>query len=509
MYTLMIVDDEKAIRDSLPLALDFEKYGFKVNATAKNGADALEKAELYHPDVILLDVCMPVLDGIGFLKKIHESQDAYHPCVVMLSGFSDFEYARAAMRYGVKAYLTKPLEEEELARELEELKKELDSRFRRQDDEKLRLLTSALLRMYNDGDGSREAYRGYMLMHFVMLRAEKTQEAYSAARQQIEERIPGGGAAFLRSRGSVMTYLVSSEILASYQYSLMLAGRHILHWLKQNGVEGAILFDETIFECAEGTFRNDYDTHLYRMLTEIFWGEERIIQNREADLLSGPEHRLEQEDAHLSRLKKALKEQEASLWQEAFDRLAAEVVRGRLNITFIQEIGYRIFYMLTDLIQQEGDESGLPIRPQDWRDSLCFTRYPEWQSELRAQVEAVYAYLNEIRNQKRSGIGSSVLDYLKEHFREPLLLKDAAERFYVTPAWLGRCVLKETGMSFKQYLNELRIEEAKRLLGGTDKLIYEIAEEVGFSESKYFVSKFTAEVGKTPLEYRKMMQEHK
>lgn len=78
--------------------------------------------------------------------------------------------------------------------------------------------------------------------------------------------------------------------------------------------------------------------------------------------------------------------------------------------------------------------------------------------------------------------------------------------YFVTPSYLGRCFQKVTGVGFKQYLNQLRIEEAKLLLARTDKMVYEVAEEVGFTESKYFVSKFTAQVGKTPLEYRKAVQ---
>ena len=128
MYKIMIVDDEKAIRESLPLAVDFGKYGYQVCAIAKNGEEALKKWKEYTPDVILLDVSMPVMDGLGFLKYIIEIEKAKLPCTIMLSGYSDFEYARTAMRYGAKAYLTKPLEEEELISILAEVKSELDSK---------------------------------------------------------------------------------------------------------------------------------------------------------------------------------------------------------------------------------------------------------------------------------------------------------------------------------------------------------------------------------------------
>lgn len=87
---------------------------------------------------------MPVMDGLGFLKYIIEIEKAKLPCTIMLSGYSDFEYARTAMRYGAKAYLTKPLEEEELISILAEVKSELDSELQKQDGEILLNLSGAL-----------------------------------------------------------------------------------------------------------------------------------------------------------------------------------------------------------------------------------------------------------------------------------------------------------------------------------------------------------------------------
>lgn len=507
MYKIMIVDDEKAIRESLPLAVDFGKYGYQVCAIAKNGEEALKKWKEYTPDVILLDVSMPVMDGLGFLKYIIEIEKAKLPCTIMLSGYSDFEYARTAMRYGAKAYLTKPLEEEELISILAEVKSELDSELQKQDGEILLNLSGALQKMYHNGDGERENYKDYLLMHCVLLREESLNDVYSIMRECIEERLPGGNAAFLGNKGSVVSYLLNPGNLGEYQYSVSLFARHILYNIKKSGIECALMFDELIFKYGEGTFRSDYDSHLYQMLTEVFWQGSQIIQNQKNIEHVNIEKRLEQEDSQLYKMRKAIEDVNLTYLKETFKEIMNEAERKKLNIVFIQELNYRIYFTLVDILQKEGDESAdMILKPMEWRESPYFIGHQEWETKLWAQLNMAFLRVNTLRNSRNSGIADKVISYIQHHFKEQICLKEVADYFFVSPSYLSRCLQKSTGDSFKQYLNELRIEEAKRLLSQTDKLIYEIAEEVGFKESKYFTSKFTADVGVSPIEYRKKRQ---
>lgn len=502
----MIVDDEKAIRESLPFAVDFERYGYQVCATARNGEDALKKWEEMKPDVILLDVCMPVLDGLGFLRTLQERGEKL-PCIVMLSGYSDFEYARTAIRYGVKAYLTKPLEEEELIRILEEVRPELDSRSQNQRNQMLAVLSASLQKMYHDGDGDRLPYKDYLVVHFVVLKTGTEGEGYSFIRECIERHIPGGNAAYVRSRGSVISYLLHTEALEEYQFSMTLFARHILYQIGKAGAECALLLDEALFLGEEGTFRNDFDTHLYQMMTEVFWDGERIVRNRKKGERRNWEKRLEQEDSRLGRLKAALEEQDEKRWQSVFEEMAEDAKESRLNMLYIQEINYRIYYLLSDLLQKEGEENPeQTLHPLEWRENPVFMCCSDWKQRLREQINAVFLRLERVREEKNPGITDQVIEYIRRNFRSQLALKEVADRFYVTPSWLGRCLQKAVGMGFRQYVNELRMEEAKRLLTQTDSLIYEIAEEVGFRESKYFISRFTAEMGMSPMEYKRKGQ---
>lgn len=504
MFSVMIVDDEKAIRENLPRIINFEEFGFKVCQTAKNGEDALEKLPQCRPDVIFLDVCMPVMDGLAFLREIHKRQDTNLPFVVMLSGYSDFEYARTAMRYGVKAYLTKPVEEEEVSSILAELRRTLEEKRKTAKTSDIREQVKALRVMYHSGDGDRTPFRGYRMTHCVVLKENGMgEESFGIIRKLTEERLSGGEEAFCRNQGSVLSYLIGPETLGNYQQSATLFARHLLHQIKKEGIECALLFDSVLFEKSEGAFRNDHDGNLYRMLTEVFWGRETVVQNNMPDAPDFQEGRLEKEEEYLEKMKQAIRNRDREMLGKVYENLIEAVEAKRLNVVFLQEIGYRIYYGMLDLLEKE-QITDISVEPLDLRNAGCFVRFQEWKELLWKQILTVFTAMEKANPTGKQGIGEQAIAYIRNHFREQISLQSVADQFYVSSSYLGKCLQKALGGgNFRQYLNELRIEEAIRLLEGTDKKIYEIAEEVGFAESKYFISRFIDQAGMSPAEYRK------
>lgn len=124
MYKVLLVDDEQTILDGIATIINWEEQGVILSGTANNGVEALNFIQKYEPDIVISDIMMPGLDGIQLLQKTFE----IHPLIkfILLSGYSEFEYAQQAMGYGVKHYILKPSNEDIICEALEELVSELD-----------------------------------------------------------------------------------------------------------------------------------------------------------------------------------------------------------------------------------------------------------------------------------------------------------------------------------------------------------------------------------------------
>ena len=124
MYSILLVEDEKSIRENLQKGISWERMGFYIAGDAGNGEEALERLEKIQPDVLLTDIRMPFMDGLELARLAKRILPEIH--VVFLSSYMEFGYAREAIRLGALEYLVKPVTPGKLIRPFTELKERLD-----------------------------------------------------------------------------------------------------------------------------------------------------------------------------------------------------------------------------------------------------------------------------------------------------------------------------------------------------------------------------------------------
>lgn len=123
-YSVIVAEDEELLLNNLIQKIHSTNLNFMVTAKAQTGSQALELVKQFNPDVLITDIKMPVMTGIELIEQVHQQYPSVR--TVIISGFSDFEYAKKAITYRVEAYLLKPIDTDELSEALLKIKTQLE-----------------------------------------------------------------------------------------------------------------------------------------------------------------------------------------------------------------------------------------------------------------------------------------------------------------------------------------------------------------------------------------------
>ena len=129
LFRVLLVDDEPFVREGIKKLINWEDCGFILCGEAGNGEEAVELIESLSPHVIITDIKMPVLDGLELIKRVNIEMEKKIKFVI-LSGYNEFHFAQTAMRYNVKNYILKPIDEDELSELLKRLYGEITNETR-------------------------------------------------------------------------------------------------------------------------------------------------------------------------------------------------------------------------------------------------------------------------------------------------------------------------------------------------------------------------------------------
>lgn len=500
MLKMLIADDEPVIIRGLQMLLDWNQMGIEICATCENGADALREIFAQGPDLALLDISMPGKTGIEILKALHAAQSRTK--VIFISGFQDFSYAHDALSYGAMDYLLKPVKKDDLLRAVEKCLPVQVSHEA--------AVTPADSGAYSDAFGrvAEMEPTSYILaaVQPLGLAAKNTME-----RQLIEFSIFGQLDTLCRQTGQGTAFQKKG---ACYLLLVNMSQPQALTWLR----EAQALLEQRIkcrvgFVCSPATPEMSAVpsfTVPCRDGCRWFYFADRLPDTVLA-MDASPYGAAPADTAALHPLQDAIADAFLETNREAFNTavenfLAAvpPIADGRADAA--------VYHLLVcrRMVQEKLERSGIRCAggSNDLLDAARETAdYPALEALFIQSLEQLYGQMaGQVQKNEHKDI-QKVTDYIAEHYRENLTLDVLAKHIHMNSFYFSSYFKKQVGQNFKDYLNRVRMEHALELLLNSDKRSYEIAEEVGFKDYRYFNEVFSRYYGKTPAAYRKSFKE--
>lgn len=501
MYDVLIVDDERYIREGLREFIDWRAEGFSIHAEADDGEAALQLIRRQPPDVVLCDIRMPHVDGLSLVDAVRKELDRA-PIFIMLSGYDDFAYAQRALRLGVSNYLLKPVQREELLEELRRIRARLD-----EDDRAAPAVSSGLDFLLRSpgtealaealgvspatAQGAETCVYRFVVTHFTSMSDvgalfDDVERWFVCNDRPLTRRTEATVLDCVHVRGHSLrrrTLREFEEHVASRCESLRLSLRVFRSRVVAGLVQVSDAF-ETIGEAVESAFYSD-EVFTYRAQNPMGYGYDPLPAAR-IRALSRSIVSLSQESltGELEEIERALRERP----------IYPESVLGAASALFV-DIWELVAEKEGSIEELESFSGGAPQPDVDrgLRNVLA---------DVRAYCSTVIGYLKSIHSDTDNQIVRDIELYIGRHVTESLRVKDIAEHLGLHPYYVGRLFKEQRGMSIIDYVHEKRIENAKKMLITRQAPLSDIAAWVGYSDAEYFSRKFKEIVGVSPRAFR-------
>lgn len=517
MHTVLIVDDEIFVRKGLINLIDWASLQFEICGEAENGVEALKLIRELTPDLVIVDIRMPALDGLELIRRVKE-QGEHQPLFIILSGFPDFSYAQQAFRYDVSDYILKPVNEQELTSALKRNAVTLNQR--------------QLLSM------TREKPLVEMIIE-SLTQAEPDEQVMTLIANTLELSLSSSYIYIIAEAQDELAhrevdYMPRLQSLLKRHYGL--GERTLLVHARDNNQYGFIVpaakqdarIDDRRGEYAK--LRQDLERglaakialfvgHKVDRLSKIVHsraGAEQCLNYRFAagfngvfaatELLELPLYYFDVDEQLHSKLMYGIESNSKEGYAGGIDAIFTAFQERYFAPGAVANTVRRIMIATINMIRQlAGDEKELASLEELLNWQAKYRTLDQLKRAFLLFLEEAAEYIAEKRGEKGEGSIEKVKKYIDGHFRENIYLKGIAADFQMNPIYLGQLFRKNYGMYFNEYLLSLRIEEAKRLLRQTKKRVYEIAEQVGFPNADYFAAQFEKLEKTTPTEYRNRM----
>lgn len=535
MYTILIAEDEQLERQALRYIIEKNYSNIRIVGEAGDGASAVHLAVTEKPDIVLMDIRMPELNGLEAARSIKVSFP--ETIVIMLTAFDEFNYAKQALTIGVVEYLLKPLRPDALVRTLDTTLEKLDQiKLRQQEEARLRknlkdampfiqmsfvydLISGNITELEHIQERAvflgMKAQPGVVILvdidNFKQLTHSETELRKQLIKQNVFRRIcdivgdnalvtPFGSDDIIILMGSADTPDIKFEVLKT-------AGKIRDAIAKTMGISITIGIGKYYNDPRD--MQKSYTEAVNAKRQRFYLGDNQIIDIEDIPHLNtGPfYYPFNYERTLMDNVRCGDRKQAKT----ALKQLLNEIFSIHASIETVKACVLELLIVLS----RSAVEGGANLEQLTLMNFNCLNQLIQCTSKEQVyhwMLDAMDRYLDNML-ENRSSINSRAInkacDYIVKNCHRNISLEEVSQSVHLSPFYFSRLFKQEKGCNFVELLTKARVDKAKGMLQNPDYTIVRIASEVGYQDPSYFCRVFRQEVGMTPNQYRSELRKDK
>lgn len=521
MLTLLLVDDEPIILQGFLETYDWNKMGFQVIGTARDGEKALELMEKQEPDLILTDVRMKKMNGLELIEKSKEL--GYQTKFVVISAYKDFEYAKKACKNGALSYLVKPIDDVELESTMTRIFEECsDEKDRKRNynlweqillEDRDNFLNQMVGKYLDDSIEETELMEFFVSLsreteledHFAVICADIdithrviNQQDFDMKQYLLDSQLQKE----LREKYHIWTQK-SIEGIPCYIVNMGSNDSNSKLKLILTGIRNELKTDliSAISSVEEGLagIKNAYIKTLQLFEVACEAGAGLLVLNNNIEMKCKIQYSIDIESQMLGAIRKNNAEQLKEAYKKFIFSLPSDEITSKI---YIRRLVAKIEFVLQD---------------SNWMTEGMIQSFKNFYKSfekvtLLKLIDVLYQLLLatlEIKKKTKTTADEYFKEYIyqatayiQEHLQEETLsITNVSEYIYLNPVYFGRVFKNIMNTPFKKYVQNVRMEKAKELLAEGQESITNICTKVGIPNPSYFAQIFKQYTGVLPREY--------
>lgn len=534
MYKVIIADDEKKVCQLINLLIDWREFDMEVVGIVNNGMEALEMAEKHMPDLIITDIRMPGLNGLEMIGKIKELNAKVE--FIVISGYRHFEYAQRAIQYGVYDYLLKPIKKDELASTLNTMRKQLQEKnettihyeqMKKDIETNVANLRKGLISelLFRNRTNEVSSINGINLEYhynfqegcfqILSIKLDHVQRVKDCLVSMMEDKI----VQLLKKIFQPICYDLgiyfdhnTAVCILNYAPDNSKAIRKQMTTIINESIIKDVIYQKVEITIGLGTvveeivmLKESYKRSEYALQQRLLFGANRVLEF-DRDLTTSISDSplfytfnqsftvnvsnldIKAVTKDLEALKKNLLERSETTGHEIL-QMAKEVCNVYLLSMRSNKITlFNVGNFMSDFSEAADD---------------CSSANELFQLLNKTITDSLSRVLEDKKQMNTKPIRMAK-QYIESNYMKPLTLDEVSSVVGFNTTYFSTVFKKETGITFLEYLSNVRMNRSKELLRETNKNIAAICEEVGYSDVKYFTRSFIKHTSLKPNEFRKL-----